>query len=151
MAYFTARILKINEATIPVQYRRRSKFVRGLGADGFQVRNPIPLKIRHVWGLLLAKSYVGSHKPSRWCGVKIPTLAGLPKKGVRPREDQPGESCPTSIYRYNKMIQALIEQGLYFQIQERWEYKHGLTHLGGERKLDLLVLDSQVWRMILIK
>ncbi|GBN40174.1 hypothetical protein AVEN_159704-1 [Araneus ventricosus] len=34
-----------------------------LGAGGFQVRNPIPLKIRRVWGLLYAKSYVVAKRP----------------------------------------------------------------------------------------
>ncbi|GBL90991.1 hypothetical protein AVEN_184387-1 [Araneus ventricosus] len=29
----------------------------------FQVRNPIPLKIRRVWGLLHAKSYVVAKRP----------------------------------------------------------------------------------------
>ncbi|GBM38627.1 hypothetical protein AVEN_37432-1 [Araneus ventricosus] len=35
----------------------------GFGAGGFQVRNPIPLKIRRVWGLLHAKSYVVAKRP----------------------------------------------------------------------------------------
>ncbi|GBN03008.1 Techylectin-5A [Araneus ventricosus] len=37
----------------------------------FQVRNPIPLKIRRVLGLLHAKSYVGGQTSSRWCGAII--------------------------------------------------------------------------------
>ncbi|GBM97121.1 hypothetical protein AVEN_30394-1 [Araneus ventricosus] len=37
----------------------RSRF----GAGGFQVRDPIPLKFRHVWGLLHAKSYVVVKRP----------------------------------------------------------------------------------------
>ncbi|GBM28398.1 hypothetical protein AVEN_262158-1 [Araneus ventricosus] len=58
--------------------------------------------------------HVGGQMSSRWCGAKIPTLAT--KKGVRPVEDQRGESPPTSMWRmgfigYNKMIQALPEQG----------------------------------------
>ncbi|GBM73501.1 hypothetical protein AVEN_74764-1 [Araneus ventricosus] len=32
-------------------------------AGGFQVRNPFLLKIRRVWGLLQAKSYVGAKRP----------------------------------------------------------------------------------------
>ncbi|GBO45222.1 hypothetical protein AVEN_39418-1 [Araneus ventricosus] len=35
-----------------------------------QVRNPIPLKICRVWGLLHAKLYVVT-KPSRWCGAEV--------------------------------------------------------------------------------
>ncbi|GBM26001.1 hypothetical protein AVEN_78913-1 [Araneus ventricosus] len=32
-------------------------------AGGFQVRNPIPQKIRRVWSLLHVKSYVGVKRP----------------------------------------------------------------------------------------
>ncbi|GBN57044.1 hypothetical protein AVEN_44338-1 [Araneus ventricosus] len=35
----------------------------GAQAGGSQVRNPIPLKIRRVWGLLHAKSYVVAKRP----------------------------------------------------------------------------------------
>ncbi|GBN13862.1 hypothetical protein AVEN_270085-1 [Araneus ventricosus] len=47
---------------------------------------------------------------------KYPHWLSLPKKVVRPREDQRGESHPTSMWRtgfimYNKMMQALPEQG----------------------------------------
>ncbi|GBM61719.1 hypothetical protein AVEN_120568-1 [Araneus ventricosus] len=34
-----------------------------VGTGGSQVRNPIPLKIRRVWGLLHAKSYVVAKRP----------------------------------------------------------------------------------------
>ncbi|GBO06136.1 hypothetical protein AVEN_163342-1 [Araneus ventricosus] len=34
-----------------------------LGTGGSQVRNSIPLKIRRVWGLLHAKSYVVAKRP----------------------------------------------------------------------------------------
>ncbi|GBN62128.1 hypothetical protein AVEN_188457-1 [Araneus ventricosus] len=34
-----------------------------IGTGGSQVRNPIPLKIRRVWGLLHAKSYVVAKRP----------------------------------------------------------------------------------------
>ncbi|GBM77268.1 hypothetical protein AVEN_265574-1, partial [Araneus ventricosus] len=34
-----------------------------VSTSGPEVRNPIPLKIRRVWGLLHAKSYVGSKRP----------------------------------------------------------------------------------------
>ncbi|GBL83992.1 hypothetical protein AVEN_23495-1 [Araneus ventricosus] len=37
--------------------------VSALGTAGFQVRNPIPLKIRRVWGLLHVKSYVVVKRP----------------------------------------------------------------------------------------
>ncbi|GBN42049.1 hypothetical protein AVEN_112849-2-1, partial [Araneus ventricosus] len=35
----------------------------GFGAGGFQARNPIPLKISHVWDLLHVKSYVVAKRP----------------------------------------------------------------------------------------
>ncbi|GBN03506.1 hypothetical protein AVEN_116548-1 [Araneus ventricosus] len=48
----------------------------GLGAGGLQVRNPIPLKIRRVWGPLYAKSYVVAKRPPvgvAWkFGEKVP-------------------------------------------------------------------------------
>ncbi|GBL87179.1 hypothetical protein AVEN_270469-1 [Araneus ventricosus] len=34
------------------------------GPEGFQARNPIPLKIRRVWGLLHVKSHVETKFPS---------------------------------------------------------------------------------------
>ncbi|GBN99360.1 hypothetical protein AVEN_237988-1 [Araneus ventricosus] len=37
----------------------------------FQVRNPIPLKIRRVSGSLHVKSYVGGQTSSRWCGAAL--------------------------------------------------------------------------------
>ncbi|GBM06587.1 hypothetical protein AVEN_220029-1 [Araneus ventricosus] len=33
--------------------------------------NPLPLKIRHVLGLLHVKSYIGGKTPSRWCGAEV--------------------------------------------------------------------------------
>ncbi|GBN99389.1 hypothetical protein AVEN_25391-1 [Araneus ventricosus] len=50
---------------------------------------------------------------------KYPHWPCLPKKSVRPVEDQWGESRSTIMWRkgfigYNKMIQALPEQGQYF-------------------------------------
>ncbi|GBO00885.1 hypothetical protein AVEN_93024-1 [Araneus ventricosus] len=35
-----------------------------IGARELQVRNPVPLKIHHVWNLLHAKTYVGVKRPS---------------------------------------------------------------------------------------
>ncbi|GBL65498.1 hypothetical protein AVEN_203932-1 [Araneus ventricosus] len=35
----------------------------GFGAEGLQVRKPIPLKTRRVWGLLQAKSYLETTRP----------------------------------------------------------------------------------------
>ncbi|GBN77084.1 hypothetical protein AVEN_242239-1 [Araneus ventricosus] len=82
-------------------------------AGGFQVRNLIPLKIRRVWGLSHAKSYVVAKRPPVDVVQKYPHWPGLPKKGVRPVEDQRGESRSTSMWRtgYNKVIQALPDQG----------------------------------------
>ncbi|GBL83416.1 hypothetical protein AVEN_110715-1 [Araneus ventricosus] len=40
-------------------------------SEGLQVRNPIPLKIRSVLGLLHDKSYVGGQTSYRWCGAEI--------------------------------------------------------------------------------
>ncbi|GBL92745.1 hypothetical protein AVEN_119130-1 [Araneus ventricosus] len=53
-----------------------------------------------------------------WVGYR--SSPGLPKKVVRPREDQRGESRLTSMWRtgfirHNKMIQALPEQGSTFK------------------------------------
>ncbi|GBN73350.1 hypothetical protein AVEN_257163-1 [Araneus ventricosus] len=67
---------------------------------GFEARNPILLKRPNVFPLVSAK---------------IPTLALLTKKGVRPGEDKRAESRPTSMWRtgfitYNKMLQAFPEQ-----------------------------------------
>ncbi|GBM37804.1 hypothetical protein AVEN_84516-1 [Araneus ventricosus] len=50
---------------------------------------------------------------------KYPHWPGIPKKGVKIREDQREESRPTSkrrtgFIRYNKMIHTLHEQGQYF-------------------------------------
>ncbi|GBN69000.1 hypothetical protein AVEN_44080-1 [Araneus ventricosus] len=53
-----------------MKQRRPSGKVSALGARGFQVRNPIPLKIRRVLVPLHAKSYVGGQTPSRWCGAE---------------------------------------------------------------------------------
>ncbi|GBO38997.1 hypothetical protein AVEN_246840-1 [Araneus ventricosus] len=89
------------------------------GPGGFQVRNPIPPKIRRVWGLLYAKSYAVAKCPTVGVAQKYSHWPGLPKKGVRPLEDQRGESRSTCMWRtgfigYNKMIQALPEQGQLF-------------------------------------
>ncbi|GBM79847.1 hypothetical protein AVEN_136503-1 [Araneus ventricosus] len=46
----------------------KSKPLCCLGAGGFQVRNPVPLKIRHA---LHAKSYVGGQTSFSWCGAEI--------------------------------------------------------------------------------
>ncbi|GBN25945.1 hypothetical protein AVEN_273346-1 [Araneus ventricosus] len=40
-------------------------------AGGFHVRNPILLKIHHVWGLLPVKSHVGGQMSSRWYGAEV--------------------------------------------------------------------------------
>ncbi|GBN16284.1 hypothetical protein AVEN_86382-1 [Araneus ventricosus] len=44
--------------------RRRWHSGKGLGfAGGLRARNPIPLKIRRVWGLMQDKSYVVAKRP----------------------------------------------------------------------------------------
>ncbi|GBM41856.1 hypothetical protein AVEN_8528-1 [Araneus ventricosus] len=48
----------------------------GFGPGVFQVRNPIPLKIRSVWGLLHAKSYVAASRSP--VGVTWKLGEGLP-------------------------------------------------------------------------
>ncbi|GBM36367.1 hypothetical protein AVEN_176062-1 [Araneus ventricosus] len=45
--------------------------VRVIKAERFHVRNPIPLKIRRVLGLLHVKSYVGGKTSFRWCGAEV--------------------------------------------------------------------------------
>ncbi|GBM94050.1 hypothetical protein AVEN_124551-1 [Araneus ventricosus] len=48
----------------------------GLGVEKFQVRNPIPPKIRHVLGLLHVKPYVGVKRPP--AGVVEKVGEGMP-------------------------------------------------------------------------
>ncbi|GBN86319.1 hypothetical protein AVEN_256610-1 [Araneus ventricosus] len=124
----------MNDFLLLSVYRGRGGLVvrprlRGRRAPGSK---PIPVKIRRVLGLLHVKSSVEGQTSSRWCSAKIR------KKGVTPGVDQRGESRSTSMWRtgfigYNKMIQAVPEQGQCFLIQVSWEYKHGSAHLGGER------------------
>ncbi|GBM33126.1 hypothetical protein AVEN_56760-1 [Araneus ventricosus] len=64
----------------------------------------------------MLKSYVVAKRPPVSVAQKYPHWPGLLKKGVRPVEDQRGESRPTSMWRTgfigrNEMIQALPEQG----------------------------------------
>ncbi|GBM22913.1 hypothetical protein AVEN_136338-1 [Araneus ventricosus] len=42
-----------------------------LGVEGFEVPNPIPLKIRHVLSLLHVKSYVGVQTSSHWSCAEV--------------------------------------------------------------------------------
>ncbi|GBL83623.1 Transposable element Tc3 transposase, partial [Araneus ventricosus] len=61
--------------------RRGGLVVRsGFGARGFQDRNPIPLKIRRVWGLLHPKSYVVTKCPPFVGAWKLGE--GVPAQGV---------------------------------------------------------------------
>ncbi|GBM04684.1 hypothetical protein AVEN_44824-1 [Araneus ventricosus] len=48
-----------------------------LGSEGFQVRNSIPLKIRHILGLLHVKSYVRAKR--------LPSGADVWRIGCHPR------------------------------------------------------------------
>ncbi|GBM12961.1 hypothetical protein AVEN_164012-1 [Araneus ventricosus] len=66
-------------------YGRGGLAVRSRRAEGFQVRNPIPLKIRRVLGLLYAKSYVKG-------GAKCPPLGVMRKFG---------EGVPAHVSSYN--------------------------------------------------
>ncbi|GBN74515.1 hypothetical protein AVEN_34096-1 [Araneus ventricosus] len=59
-----------------------------------------------------AKSYVAAKRPPVGVVQKYSRWPGLTKKGVRPGEDQRAESRPT--IKYDKIIQALFEQGQYF-------------------------------------
>ncbi|GBO19615.1 hypothetical protein AVEN_227260-1 [Araneus ventricosus] len=45
--------------------------VSALGPEGFQVGNPIPLKIRLGRGLLHIKSYIVAQTSSCWCSVEV--------------------------------------------------------------------------------
>ncbi|GBN41817.1 hypothetical protein AVEN_217051-1, partial [Araneus ventricosus] len=60
----------------------------------FLVRNPIPLKIRRVLGLLDAKSYVGGQTSSRWYGARIPTLARDTQEGRKACGGPASEESP---------------------------------------------------------
>ncbi|GBM10154.1 hypothetical protein AVEN_258757-1 [Araneus ventricosus] len=54
-----------------------------LRGRGFQIRNPIPLKIRRLWGLLHAKSHaVAKRPPFVWCTTPIPPRPT--QMGLRP-------------------------------------------------------------------
>ncbi|GBN14704.1 hypothetical protein AVEN_157083-1 [Araneus ventricosus] len=66
----------------------------GSGAAGFLVRNPIPLKIRRVLGLLNVKSYVGGQTPSRWYGARLPTLARATQEGRKAGGGPASEESP---------------------------------------------------------
>ncbi|GBM41672.1 hypothetical protein AVEN_46944-1 [Araneus ventricosus] len=59
------RKFNFSSATVHFQYtfRRWPSDKIGFGAGRFQVRNPIPLTIHHVWGLLHSKSYIVAKRP----------------------------------------------------------------------------------------
>ncbi|GBM53120.1 hypothetical protein AVEN_130773-1 [Araneus ventricosus] len=61
----TKQCLRFNAAIqhIVCLLRCPSGKVSALGPEGFHVRNPVPLKIRRVWGLLHVKSYVVVKRP----------------------------------------------------------------------------------------
>ncbi|GBN06152.1 hypothetical protein AVEN_5857-1 [Araneus ventricosus] len=69
----------------------KAKFIRKFVTGGFQVRNPIPLKIRHVLGLLHVNSYVGAP-----AGVvqKIPKLAWPTQEGCKDRRGLVERAAP---------------------------------------------------------
>ncbi|GBL72603.1 hypothetical protein AVEN_127866-1 [Araneus ventricosus] len=75
-----------------------SSFIRKFGAEGFQVQNPIPLKIRRVWGLLHVKSYVVAKRPLvgvAWKfgeGVTAQVSSSSPDRGSKLRG--PSENSP---------------------------------------------------------
>ncbi|GBM55174.1 hypothetical protein AVEN_182130-1 [Araneus ventricosus] len=48
-----------------------SLVVLALAPEGFHARNPIPLKIRRLLGLLHLESYVGGQTSSWWRGAKV--------------------------------------------------------------------------------
>ncbi|GBO28066.1 hypothetical protein AVEN_37790-1, partial [Araneus ventricosus] len=58
---------------------------------GFQARNPNPLKIPRVLGLLHVKSYVGGQTSSRWCGAE--TWRGRCELRCRPRHLTVVQNC----------------------------------------------------------
>ncbi|GBN21589.1 hypothetical protein AVEN_112388-1 [Araneus ventricosus] len=55
-------------------------------AWGFQVRNTIPLKIRHVWDLLHVKSYVVAKRPP--VGVEWELGEGVPAQVLSSSSDR---------------------------------------------------------------
>ncbi|GBM20786.1 hypothetical protein AVEN_108239-1 [Araneus ventricosus] len=61
MWYIVDNVINPREFSLP---NLRSRWPSGnVWTGGSQVRNPIPLKIRRVWGLLHAKSYVVAKRP----------------------------------------------------------------------------------------
>ncbi|GBM56773.1 hypothetical protein AVEN_127117-1 [Araneus ventricosus] len=76
--------------------RTRQRWSSGkVSAGGFQARNPIPLKIRRVLGLLHVKSYVGAKLPpvvvvrkfGKWCHLRcrLRHLTEAQNSEVRPK------------------------------------------------------------------
>ncbi|GBN61485.1 hypothetical protein AVEN_151852-1, partial [Araneus ventricosus] len=65
---------------------------------GFQARNPIPLKIRRVWGLLNAKSYVVVKRPPAgvaWkFGEGVPAQASSSSSGRGSKLRDPSQNSP---------------------------------------------------------
>ncbi|GBN61408.1 hypothetical protein AVEN_63343-1 [Araneus ventricosus] len=99
--------------------------------------NPIPLKIRHVLGLLHAKSYaVAKRPPDGMMQIYHPGPA-YPRRMKAGRGPEGRESPHQGFIKYNKMIQALPDMVLPTSV---WR-----------ELLDLQVLNHKVWRMILTK
>ncbi|GBN79230.1 hypothetical protein AVEN_188887-1 [Araneus ventricosus] len=69
-----------------------------------------------LWACCMLNHTKGARRLSSGVVQKYPHWPDLPNKGVRPREDQRGESRPmwrTGFMRCNKMILALPGQGQY--------------------------------------
>ncbi|GBL74887.1 hypothetical protein AVEN_243725-1 [Araneus ventricosus] len=74
----------------------------GLGSGAFQIRNPIPLKIHRVWGLLIAKSCVLVKRPP----------AGVVRKLGKGSECRPGHLTGVQNYEVRpKMGIVLLQKG----------------------------------------
>ncbi|GBM18612.1 hypothetical protein AVEN_110279-1 [Araneus ventricosus] len=82
------------------------------GAGGFQVRNPIPLKIRRVWGLLHAESYVIANRPNvglAWnLGERVPSQVSSSSSDRRSKLRGPSQNSPRVASKRDVNITKLI-------------------------------------------
>ncbi|GBM79301.1 hypothetical protein AVEN_9937-1 [Araneus ventricosus] len=103
--------------------------VLGFAAGGFQVRNPIPLRLRRVWGLLHAKSYVVAKCLS--VGVVWKFGEGVPAQVSSSSSDGgsklrgPSQNSPRAASKRDFNINKIKK--LLLQKLEIWSYRYLLS------------------------
>ncbi|GBM17205.1 hypothetical protein AVEN_47603-1 [Araneus ventricosus] len=77
---------------------------------GFQIRNPIPLKIRRVLDLLHVKSYVGGKRPPAVVVQHNPPRRSLPYwfKALKSRRGRETTSCSKRTQAFIKMFSSYL-------------------------------------------